>query len=121
MTTRWQALTSAITRLGEVLAQPENDVSRDAAIQRFEFCFELAWKAIQERARDEGMDCQSPKSCLKLAFKNSWIIDEPAWLAMLVDRDQTSHTCDEALAKAVYSRLRNYLPLFEGLANKLTP
>jgi nucleotidyltransferase substrate binding protein (TIGR01987 family) len=120
VTTRRQALTSAITRLREVLAQPENDVSRDAAIQRFEFCFELAWKAIQERAREEGMDCQSPKSCLKLAFKNSWIIDEPAWLAMLVDRNQTSHTYDEALAKAVYSRLRSYLPLLEGLVNKLS-
>jgi len=117
VTTRCQALASAVVRLREVLAQAENDVSRDAAIQRFEFCFELAWKAIQERARDEGMDCQSPKSCLKLGFKNSWIVDEPAWLAMLVDRNQTSHTY--ALAKAVYSRLRGYLPLFEELANKL--
>jgi len=62
VTTRRQALAAALTRLREVLSQPENDVSRDAAIQRFEFCFELAWKAIQERARDEGMDCQSPKS-----------------------------------------------------------
>jgi nucleotidyltransferase substrate binding protein (TIGR01987 family) len=106
--------------LREVLAAAETDVSRDAAIQRFEFCFELAWKAIQERARDEGMDCQSPKNCLKLAFKNSWIMDEPAWLAMLVDRSQTSHTYDEALAKAVYGRLRSYLPLLEGLANNLT-
>ena len=119
MTTRRQALTSAITRLREVLAQPENDVSRDAAIQRFEFCFELAWKAIQVRTRDEGMDCQSPKSCLKIAFKNSWISDEPAWLAMLVDRNQTTHTYDEALAKSVYSRLPSYLPLFDDLANKL--
>ena len=47
------------------------------------------------------MDSQSPTSCLKLAFKNSWIADEPAWLAMLVDRNQTSHTYDETLAKAV--------------------
>ena len=92
MTKRRQALASALARLREVLAQPENDVSRDAAIQRFEFCFELAWKAIQEQARDEGVDCQSPKSCLKPAFKNSWILDEPAWLAMLVDRNQIAHT-----------------------------
>jgi len=42
VTTRLQALTSAVARLHEVLAQPETDVSRDAAIQRFEFCFELA-------------------------------------------------------------------------------
>ncbi len=55
VTTRRQALTPAIARLSEVLAEPENDVSRDAAIQRFEFCFELAWKAIQERAREEGL------------------------------------------------------------------
>ena len=119
MTTRRQALTSAIARLRDVLAQPENDVSRDAAIQRFEFCFELAWKAIQERARDEGLDCQSPKSCLTLAFKASWVVDEREWLAMLADRNQTSHTYDEDLAKAVYGRLRRYLPLLEALANKL--
>jgi hypothetical protein len=81
VTTRRQSLSAAITRLREMLAAPENDVGRDAAIQRFEFCFELAWKAIQERAREEGMDCQSPKNCLKLAFNNSSIIDEPAWLA----------------------------------------
>ena len=121
MTTRRQALTSAITRLRDVLAQPENDVSRDAAIQRFEFCFELAWKAIQERARDEGLDCQTPKSCLTLAFKASWVVDEQEWLAMLADRNQTSHTYDEDLAKVVYGRLRRYLPLLEALADKLAP
>ena len=121
MTTRRQALTSAITRLREVLALPENDVSRDAAIQRFKFCFELAWNAIQERARDEGLDCQSPKSCLKLAFKASWVEDEPEWLAMMADRNQTSHTYDEDLAKAVYRRLGRYLPLLDALAGKLAP
>jgi nucleotidyltransferase substrate binding protein (TIGR01987 family) len=52
------------------------------------------------------LDSQSPKRCLKLAFKNSWITGEPARLAMLVDRNQTSHTYDETLAKAVYNRLR---------------
>lgn len=40
MITRRQALTTAVARLREVLTQPENDVSRDAAIQRFEFCFD---------------------------------------------------------------------------------
>jgi nucleotidyltransferase substrate binding protein (TIGR01987 family) len=121
VTTRRDALTSAIARLRDVLAQPETDVSRDAAIQRFEFCFELAWKSIQERARDEGLDCQSPKSCLTLAFKAAWITNEREWLAMLADRNQTSHTYDEDLAKAVYGRLHRYLPLLEVLADKLAP
>ena len=119
MTARRQALNLAIARLREVLNQPETDVSRDAAIQRFEFCFELAWKAIQERAREEGLDCQSPRGCLRVAFKALWVEDEQGWVAMLGDRNQTSHTYDEDLAKTVYRRLRNYLPLFDALAKKL--
>ena len=61
MATRRQALTSAVARSGEVLAHPENDVSYEAAIQRFEFGFELAWRAVQERARYEGMDSSLPE------------------------------------------------------------
>jgi nucleotidyltransferase substrate binding protein (TIGR01987 family) len=79
----------------------------------------LAWKSIQEKAREEGLDCQSPKNCLQLAFKNSWIGDEQGWLSMLQDRNRTSHTYDEELAKGVYQRLINYLPLFRALLGKL--
>jgi nucleotidyltransferase substrate binding protein (TIGR01987 family) len=117
---RREALAAALARLREVLEVPETDVSRDAAIQRFEFCFELAWKAIQERARDEGLDCQSPKGCFKLAFKSSWIENEQGWLAMLADRNQTTHTYDEELAKEVFRRLPAYLPLLRELLDKLS-
>jgi nucleotidyltransferase substrate binding protein (TIGR01987 family) len=119
VSTRREALTDAVARLDDVLNTPESDITRDAAIQRFEFCFELAWKSIQEKAREEGLDCQSPKVCLQLAFKNSWIDDEQGWLSMLQDRNRTSHTYDEELAKAVYQRLINYLPLFRALLVKL--
>lgn len=121
MSSRRDALAAALGRLAEVLNTPQNDIARDAAIQRFEFCFELAWKSIQEKAREEGLDCQSPKSCLQLAFKNGWLDDEQGWLAMLQDRNQTTHTYDEALAQAVFGRLSNYLPLFRGLLSKLVP
>jgi hypothetical protein len=32
----------AVVRFAVVLEQPQNEFIRDAAIQRFEFCFELA-------------------------------------------------------------------------------
>ncbi|MBX3329400.1 MAG: nucleotidyltransferase substrate binding protein [Nitrospira sp.] len=115
MTTRLDSFATAITRFSEALIAPVNDLTRDAAIQRFEFCFELAWKVIQERARAEGLDCQSPKGCLKLAYKNSWINDETGWLAMLEDRNRTAHTYDETLAKDVYRRLPAHLPLLQAL------
>jgi len=115
MTARRNSFSHAIIRFNEALKASETDISRDAAIQRFEFCFELAWKVIQEQARVEGLDCQSPKGWLKLAYKNGWIGDEAGWLAMLEDRNRTAHTYDEALAKDVYRRLSAYLPLLQTL------
>ncbi len=117
--TKITSLKTALQRLREALSAPETDLNRDAAIQRFEFCFELAWKAIQEKARAEGLDCYSPKSCLKLGFKNRWVQEEKPWLVMLEDQNRTSHTYDEVLAAAVYSRLPNYLPLFQSLIKHL--
>ena len=40
-----------LRRLEEGLARPADPIVRDACIQRFEFTFEMAWRAIQERAR----------------------------------------------------------------------
>lgn len=46
MTTRLDSFAITITRFSEALNAPATDLTRDAAIQRFEFCFELAWKVI---------------------------------------------------------------------------
>lgn len=119
MTIRRDSFNQAVRRFSEALEAPETDLTRDAAIQRFEFCFELAWKVIQERVRAEGLDCQSPKGCLKQAYKNGWIGEEAGWVAMLEDRNRTAHTYDEALAKDVYRRLSRYLPLFRALESAL--
>jgi nucleotidyltransferase substrate binding protein (TIGR01987 family) len=48
-----------------------------------------------------------------------WIENEQGWLAMLDDRNRTSHTYDEDLAKAVFRRLPDYLPLLDSLLSKL--
>lgn len=44
MTTRLDSFATATMHLGEALSAPTTDLSRDAAIQLFEFCSELAWK-----------------------------------------------------------------------------
>jgi nucleotidyltransferase substrate binding protein (TIGR01987 family) len=109
----------ALRRLAEALDAPPGDLVRDASIQRFEFTFELAWKAIKNTATVEGLECMSPRSCLKLAFCQGWIDDEPIWLAMLEDRNRASHTYDEKLAEQLYGRLPDYLDPFRSLLEKL--
>ncbi len=111
--------TKAITRLEEALNEPVNSLIRDACIQRFEFSFELAWKAIQEYLRQQGQNCQSPKSCLREAFKQGWIANEDAGLKLLGDRNLTSHAYNEDLAKAIYTRLPEHLAFLKTLLSHL--
>ena len=70
------------------------DIALDAVIKRFEFTFEQAWKSIRLAAKAVGYDCQSPRGCLKLAYKMEWIEDEVKWLRLLEARNLTSHTYD---------------------------
>lgn len=119
MSQRRIAFRQALERLREVLGEHETAITRDAAIQRFEFSFELCWKAIQEAARGEGIDCASPKGCGRTAWRLGWIDSETGWLAILEDRNRTVHTYDEKLAHDVYSRLPAHLTLFEAIAAAL--
>lgn len=82
-----EAYRRALSRLGEGLREPESALIRDACIQRFEFCFELAWKSVQQLLREQGQQCSSPKGCLRQAFKQGWIDEEAGWIAMLADRN----------------------------------
>lgn len=60
-------LTAALDRLGEALREPKSDIVRDAAIQRFEFSFELFWKALKARAENDGLRVVSPREALRAA------------------------------------------------------
>jgi len=110
----------AVARLKEVLDLKKTDVIRDSAIKRFELCFDLAWKCIQAYARREGLDCQSPRACLKTAFQLGLIDYEDDWLKMLDDRNLSVHTYKEKNAEDIYGRLLNYAGMLEKLAKNLT-
>ena len=116
---RLDSLGKALGRLDEALQEPESELVRDAAIQRFEFCFELAWKAVQAALREQGGECNSPRACLREAFKADWVQDEQPWVDAMADRNLTSHTYDEELAKQVYARLPTHLATLKALHSRL--
>ena len=58
---RLRSLGDALGRLADALAQPKTEWTRDAAIQRFEFSFDPAWKAVSACARSEGVEARSPR------------------------------------------------------------
>lgn len=99
----------ALVQLQKALLEPENaELSIDGTIQRFEFSFELGWKATKELLLStQGIDAKSPKPTLQEAYRIGWIEDEALWVAMLEDRNNTSHTYDKELARAIYHRVKN--------------
>ncbi len=107
-----QALGRALARLGEALAEPEtNPLAIDGTIQRFEFAIELAWKALRRFLIREGVTTTTPREVLQEAYRAGWLSDEAAWLQMLRDRNQTSHTYNEAVR--IYANVRAALPEME--------
>jgi nucleotidyltransferase substrate binding protein (TIGR01987 family) len=119
MTDLFLAFDSSVSRFREILAEEKTTVVRDAAIQRFEFCVELAWKCTQKFLREQNLMCRSPKECLKSAFEFGLIQDDPIWLEMLEDRNLTSHTYQEATANQVFERFPKYLKKLEELKTAL--
>ncbi|MDP4008748.1 MAG: nucleotidyltransferase substrate binding protein [Candidatus Peregrinibacteria bacterium] len=105
----------ALNGLEEALGMKPTDIIRDASIQRFEFSVELAWKSTQKFLRTQNVECNSPKSCMKEAFKFGLIQDDPLWVQMMDDKNLTVHTYDEATAEKIYKRLPSYIPLLKKL------
>ena len=73
----------------------------DGVIQRFEFTFELAWKLLKAWLWHQGIECRSPRSCIKGAFQQGLIRDGDGWIVMLEDRNRTSHLYDATDAASV--------------------
>jgi nucleotidyltransferase substrate binding protein (TIGR01987 family) len=83
-------------------------------LQRFEYTFEAVWKAAKQLLLElEGLDMGSPKSVIR-ASREMGILDEEETveaLQMADDRNLTVHTYNEALASAIYERLKGYVVL----------
>jgi nucleotidyltransferase substrate binding protein (TIGR01987 family) len=99
-------LKAASVRLDEAVAQAGSDLERDGAIQRFEFTFELFWKAVKILLDYEGFDCAGPRSCIKEGARRGLLEDGDDLLDMLEDRNKSSHVYDEKTAGEIFERIK---------------
>ena len=107
----------ALSRLKESLAQPEDDFMRDSVIQRFEFTFETAWKAMYRWLRARGNDIdEEAAAVIPEAFARRLIVDETGWGQLRRFGNKTSHTYDESKAIEVAAFVRaDAVLLFDAL------
>jgi nucleotidyltransferase substrate binding protein (TIGR01987 family) len=114
---RLEELEQALCRLEEALTVPETaPLAIDGTIQRFEFVFELCWKAMKALAElhTPSVNANSARAAIKAAYAGGWITDEAAWLDLLDMRNASSHTYREAMAKDIYRRIRLRTPMIRA-------
>jgi nucleotidyltransferase substrate binding protein (TIGR01987 family) len=104
------------------LAHLDDVVTRDAAIQRFEYSVETCWKAAQLFLQESfGLAVASPKSTFR-GLREAKILDEAqtqAALEMVDDRNRASHAYAEPLARSIASRLPTWAANLRVIADRL--
>ena len=88
------------------MERAEDDLDKDGVIQRFEFTVELLWKALRSILAYHGIDCYSPRSCIKESFKSQLIDDDEIILDMLEDRNRSSYIYSEKTSEEIFERIK---------------
>ena len=100
----------AVLKRADFTAAYENEFYRAGVIATFNITFELAWKALQEILRLEGVEqavTGAPRDILKLGYRFGFIDDIAVWLLMLESRNMAIHIYNEAEADKLLVLIRD--------------
>jgi nucleotidyltransferase substrate binding protein (TIGR01987 family) len=117
-----EKLKKAWEKLRSGVQSAKGELEWDGVMQRFEFTFELFWKALKVFLAQEGMDARTPKDCLREAFRLGWLENESVYLDMLEDRNKTSHIDAKSTAEEILRRITtSYVSEMGRVLEKLEP
>jgi nucleotidyltransferase substrate binding protein (TIGR01987 family) len=119
---RFSNFKKALSQMRAFIGKPQlNDLELQGLIQCFEYTHELAWKTLKDFLEFRGStELFGSKDVTREAFKLDLIHDGDAWMAMIQDRNQTSHTYNAATAQAIVENIRGkFFSLFVALEVKL--
>lgn len=105
---RFSNCTKAVNQLTEFIDKGElNKFEVQGLIKCFEYTFELAWKTLKDYLEDQGLDANSPRTAIQVAFQTQLIQDGHVWIDALEKRNLMTHTYDEKLAKEAEMLIKN--------------
>ncbi len=103
--------------------QPDNNLTRDGVIQRFEFSYELAWKTLKRHLEEDlgrdNVDAQSRRELFRQGVETGLLRDAESWFAYHRARNETSHAYDDRKAAVVYAAARDFLQDAQSLLAQL--
>jgi nucleotidyltransferase substrate binding protein (TIGR01987 family) len=120
----------SVARLDEALtahnADRQNDMIRDAVIQRFEFTFELAQSMLRKfvvamSVNQKEREQLTFPTMIRTASQDGVLLNGyDVWKGYREARNTTSHTCDEDKAVAVMKVVPRFLEDVKFLYQRLT-
>lgn len=111
-----EELSKALDSLEKALSVEKTDISRDASIQRFEFCVELSWKTARKVM---GTSATAPKQVIREMAQSGLVDDVDFWLNSIDQRNLSSRTYNEKLAEEVFGFAKSFLEPAKNLLAKL--
>ncbi len=119
----FKALKSALDTFINAIEKSDEftDLERDGLIQRFEYTFELCWKAIRKLLIHQGRKevSSSPKPLFRDALEENLIKEIDIWFKYVDARNRTSHTYNEKTALSVFKDVQDFSKHASELLNKL--
>jgi nucleotidyltransferase substrate binding protein (TIGR01987 family) len=104
-------LTSAVTLTEE---RDLSELEQQGLIQAFEFTHELAWNTMKDFLLSRGTS-----NLFGAAFSAGLIENGDVWMEMIQSRNQTTHTYEQATAKAIaHAIISKYVMEFEKFQKK---
>jgi nucleotidyltransferase substrate binding protein (TIGR01987 family) len=99
-------------------------LEKEGTVQRFEYCWELAWKLMADDLEAEGITLQprTPRQTVRSAAAAGLIESPDRWMRALDARNKLSHVYNFAVfAKIIDEMPEHYLPLFDQLNELYQP
>ena len=121
ITLKYQDAQRSLATLESVLKELFSAITRDAAIQRFEYTFEAFWKYLKEYLKEkEGIIANSPKTVFRELFSLKILTEEQTaqCLEMTDRRNDTAHTYKEKVAQMIYEKLPDFTALMADILRK---
>jgi len=112
------ALERAVTAAQE---RDLNEMEEQGLVKGFEFTFELSWNLLKDYLESKGFkDFHGSKDTFKLSFQEGLISDGELWMEMIDNRNRSSHTYEESIARQIISVvLTKYFTKFKELSEKI--
>ena len=116
----------ALERFSEAIDQREEleqrgygDIVLDLCTKRFEFTFEMSWKAIKRGLDYLGIEAAYPRVCFKEAYAIGLINDQDIWIDMIEQRNLSSHVYNQNEVRGLLLKLESYRDNFQLLYQSL--